>query len=196
VVAVTKTVDPGRIREAVESGIPDLGENYVQEARQKLALFGPDVRWHFVGHLQTNKAKYIPGAFHFVHSVDSVVLARELDRRAGQKEIVQNVLIEVKLDPSATKNGVVPAGLPGLAEAVWRFSNLRLLGLMGMAPIVARPEEARPHFARLRELSEGLPSECRTVLSMGMSADFESAILEGSTMVRIGSAIFGLRRPH
>src|SRR5687767_11225473 len=177
-IAVTKTVDPERIRQAIEAGIRDLGENYYQEARGKISEFGPEIRWHFIGHLQTNKAKYVPGAFHLLHTVDSVHLAAELDERARQKEIRQNVLIEVKLDPSATKNGVEPAKMPALADAVLSCGNLRLMGLMGMAPPVDRQDDARPFFAELRNLSEKLPPDNRSVLSMGMTADFEAAILE------------------
>ncbi len=192
-IAVSKTVEPDRIRQAVAAGIDDLGENYYQEARGKIAALGPDIRWHFIGHLQTNKAKYIPGVFHLLHSVDSVELATELDNRARQKEILQKVLIEVKLDPSATKNGVEPANMPALADVVMSCPNLRLMGLMGMAPVVERQDQTRPHFAALRNLSQRLPLNNRTVLSMGMTADFEAAVLEGSTLVRIGSAIFGQR---
>ena len=193
-VAVTKTVEPSRILEAYEAGLRDFGENYVQEAREKLGTLGPDIRWHFIGHLQSNKARYIPGAFHLLQSLDSISLARELDKRAAQKEIRQNVLLEVKLDPSAAKNGIQPAELPALADAALDCRNLRLLGLMGIPPPVESEEAARPYFQQLRNLFEGLPRENRVVLSMGMTGDFESAIAQGSTMVRIGSAIFGPRR--
>ena len=192
-VAVTKRVESAQIREAVEAGIQDLGENYYQEARDKIPLIGESVRWHFMGHLQINKAKYIPGQFHLLHSLDSEELAIELDRRSAQKEILQNVLIEVKLDPSATKNGIEPALLPALTERLLSCRNLRLMGLMGMPPAAESPDDSRPFFARLRNMLEQLPEQNRSVLSMGMTADFEAAILEGSTMVRIGTAIFGPR---
>lgn len=192
-VAVSKMVEPARIREAVEAGIRDLGENYYQEAREKMTLLGPDIRWHFIGHLQTNKAKHVVGRFALVHSVDSEVLARELGRRAQAAGIVQPVLIEVKLDPATTKFGVEPDAAWSLVERVAQTSGLQLCGLMGMAPWGEKAEAARPHFARLRGLFERLPAECRQTLSMGMTADFEVAIEEGATLVRIGTAIFGRR---
>ena len=191
--AVTKGAAPERIREAFDAGVSDFGENYVQESREKVGLLGPDARWHFIGHLQTNKAKYIPGVFHMLHSLDSADLADQLERRAREKEIVLKVLIEVKLDPAATKNGIEPANLPALVERVSQCPHLALLGLMGMAPLVESQDSARPYFGRLRGLLEALPPESRSVLSMGMTADFEAAILEGATIVRVGSAIFGPR---
>jgi len=192
-VAVSKTVEPARIREAVEAGILDLGENYYQEVREKMPLFGPDVRWHFIGHLQTNKARYVAGRFALVHSVDSEALARELGKRALAANTEQPVLIEVKLDPAATKFGVEPDAVPELAAYVAQTPGLQLCGLMGMAPFVDDPEETRPCFAPLRGLFEQLPAEYRQTLSMGMTADFEVAIEEGATLVRIGTAIFGKR---
>jgi hypothetical protein len=192
-VAVTKMVEPARIQAALEAGVCDFGENYYQEAREKLGLFGTEVRWHFIGHLQTNKARYIAGRFSLVHSLDSIELACELGRRASAIAVTQPVLIEVKLDPSATKFGVEPSATLDLAASVAAIPGLRLCGLMGMAPILYDPQETRPFFARLRTLSERLPPENRQVLSMGMTADFEVAIEEGATMVRIGTAIFGKR---
>jgi PLP dependent protein len=192
-VAVTKTIDSIRIREAIAEGVRDLGESYYQEARDKLAQFGPDIRWHFIGHLQTNKAKYVAGRFAMIHSVDSEELAAELGRRAQQAAEPQPVLVEVKLDPSATKFGVEPQQALNLAEQVASTAGLRLRGLMGMAPFGDDAEQARPHFTRLRHLFEELPSENRQALSMGMTGDFEVAIEEGATMVRIGTGIFGPR---
>lgn len=192
-VAVTKTVEPARIQAALEAGVRDFGENYYQEAREKLGLFGPEVRWHFIGHLQTNKARYVAGRFSLVHSLDSEELARELGRRASAIAVTQPVLIEVKLDPSATKFGVDPAVTLDLAARVAAIPGLRFCGLMGMAPILYAPQETRPYFAQLRTLFDRLPPEHRQVLSMGMTADFEVAIEEGATMVRIGTAIFGKR---
>jgi pyridoxal phosphate enzyme (YggS family) len=193
-VAVSKTVPPERVREAVAAGIRDLGENYYQEARDKLPLFGPEVRWHFIGHLQTNKAKYIAGRFALVHSIDSDELARELGKRALAAGGEQPVLVEVKLDPEAAKFGVEPDAAPDLVSRVAEIPGLRLQGLMGMAPFVDDPDRTRPYFAQLRGLFELLPIEHRQILSMGMTSDFEIAIEEGATMVRIGTAIFGQRR--
>jgi PLP dependent protein len=193
-VAVTKTVERARIQEALNAGVTDLGENYFQEARDKLPLFSSNVRWHFIGHLQTNKAKYVAGRFVLVQSVDSEELGRELGRRAEQGGIVQDVLIEVKLDPATTKFGVEHEQTIEMAQRVGQTPGLRLRGLMGMAPFSNDPEAARPSFQRLRALFRELPVEQREILSMGMTGDFETAIEEGSTLVRIGTAIFGTRR--
>jgi len=192
-IAVTKTVPVERVREALDAGLRDFGENYVQEALPKIREIGETARWHFVGHLQSNKAKFVVGTFALVHSVDSVALARELDKRAGNAGVVQDVLIEVRLDPAETKTGVEAADLDRLVEATMGLPHLRLRGLMGMPPFFADPEQARPYFRRLKELSERLPTECGRELSMGMSADFEVAVEEGATMVRVGTAIFGPR---
>lgn len=191
--AVTKTVPVERIRETIEAGIHDLGENYYQEVREKLDLLPPDVRWHFIGHLQTNKAKYIAGRFALVQSVDRIELATELNRRAESKGIIQPVLIEVKLDPNETKTGIAPDQAMSFAEQISGLKALRLDGLMGIPPLEGGPEAARPYFAQLRGLFEQLPRENQRTLSMGMTADFEAAIEEGSNMVRVGTAIFGRR---
>jgi hypothetical protein len=192
-VAITKTVEPIRIQEAVHAGVLDLGENYYQEARDKIPLLGPEIRWHFTGHLQSNKAKYVAGAFALIHSLDSLSLAQEIGRRAAARNKVQSVLIEVKLDPSDTKRGIAPEETYALVEQAGGISGIRVCGLMGMAPYAVEPEESRPFFARLRRLYEQLPIENRQILSMGMSGDFEVAVEEGATHVRIGTAIFGLR---
>lgn len=192
-VAVSKTVEADRVREAYEAGLTDFGENYVQEALRKIRELGPGPVWHFIGHLQRNKARHAVGAFRLIHSVDSVALAQELQKRAANAGLNQDVLIEVRLDPAATKTGVDPDELPELARAVAACPNLRLRGLMGMPPLFPDPEEARPCFRLLRQLLGVLPEEARVELSMGMSADFEVAIEEGATIVRVGTAIFGPR---
>jgi pyridoxal phosphate enzyme (YggS family) len=192
--AVSKTVSVDRIREAVEAGIRALGENYYQEVRDKLDLLPADLDWHFIGHLQTNKAKYIAGRFAVIQSVDRIELANELSRRAEAKSVIQPVLIEVKLDPAETKTGVDTDRALALAEQVARLGGLRLDGLMGIPPITGVAEDARPYFAELRGLFEKLPVENRRTLSMGMTADFEVAIEEGANLVRVGTAIFGKRQ--
>ena len=192
-IAVSKTVGLDAVREAAAAGARDFGENYVQDARAKLAAPGLDVRWHFIGHLQTNKARYVAGAFALVHSVDSVRLAEELGRRAAMSGVVKDVLIEVSLDAAGAKTGVEPDGVAGLAESIAGAPGLRLQGLMGMAPIVTEGEHARPHFAALRGMLDLLPAGSGRVLSMGMTGDFEAAIAEGATHVRVGTAIFGPR---
>jgi hypothetical protein len=194
--AVTKTVPPERVREAAEAGIRDLGENYFQEAREKLDALADveGLRWHFIGHLQSNKARSVVGRFALIHSLDSLSLAAELDRRARAHGVIQPVLIEVRLDEAAAaKSGAPYAEALGLAESVSRLDSLRLDGLMGIPPLGGSTEEARPHFARLRALFERLPTENRRTLSMGMTGDFEAAVEEGATLVRIGTALFGSR---
>jgi hypothetical protein len=190
-VAVTKTVEAERVREAYEAGLRAFGESRVQEAAGKIEALGlKGVEWHLVGHLQKNKAKDAVRLFELIHSVDSAELMAALDRHAGQAGKAQRVLIEVKLSPEETKFGVLEAGVGALLEAAKGFDNIRVEGLMAIPPYSEDPEEARPYFRRLRELAEehGLKE-----LSMGMTGDFEVAIEEGATMVRIGTAIFGER---
>ena len=190
-VAVSKTHPPEAIREAYAAGQRDFGENYAQEWREKADALADlaDLRWHFVGGLQTNKVKYLAGRVHLVHAVDREELARELSRRSGQKGAVARVLLEVNTGGEATKGGCAPADAPALAAAVRALPSVELRGLMCMPP----PEEdPRPHFRLLRELRDRLGL---AELSMGMSADWEIAIEEGATLVRIGTAIFGARPP-
>jgi pyridoxal phosphate enzyme (YggS family) len=193
-VTVTKTIGIPRIREAISAGTKDLGENYVQEAIEKWEAMEPsDVRWHFIGHLQKNKARQAVGVFSTIQSVDNLPLAAEIGRRAEARGIVQDILIEVNISGEETKFGVSPEDALDFAGKIAEVSGVRLQGLMGMAPFAADPEETRPYFARLKRLWDKLPVEQRHWLSMGMSHDFEIAIEEGSNMVRIGSAIFGPR---
>jgi len=194
-VAATKGVDTERIREAMEAGVEILGENYVQEARRKYEEIGSKVRWHMIGHLQTNKAKYVARFFECVHSVDSLRLAQELDRRAVLQGRTIDVLIQVNLSGEETKSGVAEEEVEALAEGIAGLEGLRLVGLMTMPPFSPDPEDSRPYFVALRRLKERLNERGFPLkeLSMGMSADFEVAIEEGATMVRIGTAIFGPR---
>jgi pyridoxal phosphate enzyme (YggS family) len=192
-VAVTKTIPVESMREALDVDIRDFGENYYQEVRDKIPQIESDVRWHFIGHLQTNKAKYIPGRFALVHSVDSRELAIELGKRASAAGIRQPVLVEVKLDASATKFGVSPAAALDFAGETAEFPGIELRGFMAMASFTASEKVVRVQFAQLRECFDRLPAEYRHTLSMGMSGDYEVAIEEGSNMVRIGTGIFGAR---
>ncbi len=194
-VAVTKTVAPERILEAVEAGVEDLGENRVQEARSKIEKLGRIARWHLIGTLQRNKAKYAVRLFDMIQSVDSVPLVEELEKRAAREGKVVPVLVEVKTSPEETKHGVEPQGVDALVDRILEAGHLVFKGLMTIAPYVEDPELARPSFRMLREIKERLEARGVPVehLSMGMSGDFEVAIQEGSTMVRIGSAIFGPR---
>jgi pyridoxal phosphate enzyme (YggS family) len=189
VIAVSKTVDAERVRAAIEAGVVALGENRVQEAKGKIERLGRPVPWHLIGSLQTNKAKDAARLFDWIHSVDRVELARELSRRApGDREL--NVLLQVNLGDEPQKGGVTPEELKRLSEAVAGLSGLRVRGLMAIPPVAESPEATRPHFRRLRELRDELGLEH---LSMGMSADYEVALEEGATMIRVGTAIFGPR---
>jgi len=195
-VAVTKTVDARLVRLLWESGVRDIGENRLQEAQTKAAqLAGCDVRWHMVGHLQTNKARAAVRLFSLIHSVDSPRLAQALQKRAAQDGLTVPVLIEVNTSGEASKFGAPPDAAAQLAETVDSCEHLDLRGLMTMAPIVERAEEARPCFRRLRELRDTINESSRlrrplSELSMGMTQDFDVAVEEGATMVRIGSALF------
>ncbi len=189
-VAVSKTVEAERIRLAVAAGISALGENRVQEAREKIETLGRPVPWHLIGSLQTNKAKEAARLFDWIHSVDRVELARELSRRARALDRTLDILIQVNLGEEPQKAGVTPGELKALLDAVTGLESLRIRGLMAIPPAVGTPEAARPFFRRLRELRDGAGLEH---LSMGMSADFEVAIEEGATLVRVGTAIFGPR---
>jgi hypothetical protein len=191
-VAVSKTQPAEAIREAYAAGQRDFGENYAQEWREKADALAdlPELRWHFVGSLQTNKVKYLAGRVHAIHAVDREELAREISRRFAQKGAVARVLLEVNTGGEATKGGCPPAAAPGLAEAVRALPGVELAGLMCIPP----PEEdPRPHFQLLRRLRDALGLR---ELSMGMSADWRVAVEEGATLVRIGTAVFGERPPR
>jgi hypothetical protein len=198
-VGVTKTVPVERIREGVRAGIDILGENYVQEARDKIeALEDLNPSWHFIGHLQSNKAKQALRLFHWVHTVDRESLARELDKQARKLERRVPVLIQVNVGEEESKSGVAAERLPELFRAVIEKDALELRGLMTLPPFELEPEEVRPHFRELARLLEELRQaaprpELLTELSMGMTHDFEVAVEEGATLVRIGTALFGAR---
>ena len=195
-VAVSKTVEVARIKEAIEAGVSILGENYVQEAQNKIDDIGKPVSWHFIGHLQSNKAKYAVRLFEMVHSVDSIPLAEELNRRAEQEGRVIKVMVEVNLSREATKFGTDEERVSNLARRIRDLKYLSLEGLMTMPPYFDPPELGRPYYTALRELKEKMIKEGIPMkeLSMGMSNDFEIAVEEGATYVRIGTAIFGPRQ--
>jgi PLP dependent protein len=189
-IAVSKTMDVERVRLAIAAGVAALGENRVQEAKEKIEALGRPVPWHLIGSLQTNKARDAARLFDWIHSVDRLDLAQELSRRADR---ALNILLQVNLGDEPQKGGVAPAELKRLHEMVAALPNLKVRGLMAIPPATEQPEQARPFFRQLRELREQLGLEhC----SMGMSADFEVAIEEGATMVRVGTAIFGPRAPR
>lgn len=195
-VAVTKGVSLDRIREAIAAGATIFGESRVQEAIPKIEALGPGIKWHLVGHLQRNKAKEAVGVFELIHSVDRFELAQELDRRAAQRGIIQKVLIQVNVARESGKHGVAPEGLEALVGEVAGLPHLLLEGLMVIPPLAADPEGSRPHFRWLAQRAEELRRGGRPLpeLSMGMSNDFEVAIEEGATLIRVGTAIFGRSR--
>ena len=189
-VGVSKTVDVGRIRQAIEAGVPALGENRVQEARGKVAEIGRPVPWHLVGHLQTNKVRDALELFDVIQSLDRLELAKELDKRARARGRTVDTLVEVNVGGETSKGGVGPDGLGELLEAVAALPAVKVRGLMAIPPEAKEPDDSRAWFRALRKLGEhhGLSE-----LSMGMSGDFEVAIEEGATVVRVGTAIFGPR---
>jgi pyridoxal phosphate enzyme (YggS family) len=194
-VAVSKTMPLTRLQEAVAAGQRLFGENYLQEARGKIAALNEGVSWHFIGHLQSNKAKGAVELFELIHGVDRLKLAQALDAAAASLGRVQDILVQVNLAGEASKSGAAPEPTPELLRQLSRLPHLRVLGLMTMPPFLP-PEAVRPYFRALRELREhcqdltGLPLP---ELSMGMSGDFEVAVEEGATLVRVGTAIFGSR---
>lgn len=196
-VAVSKTVDLERIREAVAAGQTIFGENYLQEAQAKIEALGQKVSWHLVGHLQTKKAKAAVALFDLIHAVDRSKLARALEAAASQAGKIQDILIQVNQGGEDTKSGVAPEATMELVQEVIELPHLRLIGLMTMPPWLADPEDVRPYFRALRELRDRLREQSGlplTELSMGMSGDFAVAVEEGATLVRVGTSIFGHRR--
>ena len=198
-VAVSKTKTVERIREAVAAGQLLFGENYAQELRDKMQLLpDPAVRWHFIGQLQKNKVKYVAGKAYEIHTIDDADLALEVGRRSAAAGVRQRVLLEVNVGGEAAKSGVAPEAAAELAEAVRGMAGLELVGLMTMPPFFPDPEGSRPFYRELRELRDRLRERLRDPaalpeLSMGLSHDFEVAVAEGATRVRVGTAIFGER---
>jgi len=198
-VAVSKTVPVDPIRAAIKAGVTVLGENYVQEAREKIeALNEEKISWHLVGHLQSNKAKYAVKLFDLIHSVDSLKLAKELNRRANALGKVQDILIQVNISGEETKSGVDTEQAIKLVREISLLENLAICGLMTMPPYFNAPDKVRPYFRALGSLQglirdQAIPNVRMDELSMGMTGDFEAAVEEGATLVRIGTAIFGER---
>jgi PLP dependent protein len=198
-IAVSKTFPAAAIHEAVGAGHIDFGENYVQELQEKRqALVNHMIHWHFIGHLQSNKVKYIAEYIYLIHSVDDLSLGKEISKRAERYKRVQDILVEVHTTDEATKYGVPPEKTIELIKDLSRFQNLRISGLMTMGPFSDNPHDSRHSFRQLAELKQeiesiGIENVHMQHLSMGMTHDFEVAIEEGSTIVRIGTAIFGRR---
>jgi len=199
-VAVSKTFPIDAVREAYAAGHRDFGENRVQEALDKIAASTDlDLRWHLLGHLQTNKARKAAPAFAMIQSLDSVELLRKLDAAAAESGRSPELLVQVDLAGEATKYGARPEDVPPIFEAAARCTAARVVGVMTLPPIPDTPEDARPWFRQLQELRQqwlavGVPPAMLREVSMGMSGDFEVAIQEGATIVRVGTAIFGSRK--
>ena len=199
-VAATKMNDADRVREAVAAGIEICGENRVQELVEKNGQGAYEgSRLHFIGTLQKNKVKFLVGTVELIHSVDSLGLAEEINKRAAAIGIVQDILLEINIGREAAKSGMMPEELPAALEKIDLLPNVRVCGLMAIPPVCADPEENRPYFAQMRKLFVDIGEDRKynkvimDILSMGMSADYEVAISEGANMVRVGTGIFGAR---
>ncbi|MDL2260582.1 YggS family pyridoxal phosphate-dependent enzyme [Deltaproteobacteria bacterium OttesenSCG-928-K17] len=193
--AVSKTFPAEMVLTYLKAGQLDFGESYIQEARDKSAMLtgaDPAPNWHFIGHLQTNKGKYAAGIFSTLHSLDSLDLAAELDKRLAAAGRTMDVYIQVNVAGEIQKSGLEPADFPAFLDSLAQYARLRPVGLMTMPPYDPDPEAARPHFAALRELRDKRAPQLGG-LSMGMSGDYAVAIEEGATVIRVGTALFGAR---
>lgn len=197
-IAVSKTKPVPMLEEAYQLGCRDFGENKVQELCDKYEVLPKDIRWHLIGHLQTNKVKYIVDKVYLIHSVDSLKLAKEIQKEAEKKQVHVNILIEVNVANEESKFGVSCEDTMNLVKEISVLPNVHIKGLMTIAPIVSKPEENRIHFSKLKQLlvdikRENIDNVCMDVLSMGMTGDYEEAILDGATYIRVGTGIFGER---
>jgi len=198
-IGVTKKKPVQMIKQAIDAGLTLLGENYIQEAMKKIDAIGPDAAvWHFIGHLQSNKARFAVQYFDLIHTVDTFKLAKEIDKQAGKIPKCQKILLQINIAMEDTKSGAWKGAATDLAKKIIGCENLSLQGLMCMPPYFDDPEDARIYFNQLGQIREeilaaGVNPESMTHLSMGMSNDFTVAIQEGATMVRVGTAIFGSR---
>jgi len=196
--AVSKTKPVPLIMELYDAGVRHFGENRVQELSSKIEEMPDDIHWHLIGHLQQNKVKYISGKTELIHSVDSVRLAETINKEAAKRGIVSDILVEVNVAEEESKFGITVSSAESFVREISAFENLRVQGLMTIAPFVADPEENRPVFRTLRQLSvdigaKNINNVSMGVLSMGMTNDYEVAVEEGATIVRVGTAIFGER---
>ena len=197
-IAVSKTKPAAMIEEAYACGCRDFGENRVQELCEKYEVLPKDIRWHLIGHLQRNKVKYIVDKVCLIHSVDSLRLAEEIQREAEKRQTDVNVLIEVNMAGEESKFGVSPREAESLVREVAKLPNVHIQGLMTIAPVVERPEDNAIHFSNLRQLSvditeKNIDNVNMSVLSMGMTGDYEQAVKDGATYVRVGTGVFGER---
>lgn len=199
-VGAAKTRTPEEILEAIEGGLEIVGENYVQEAERAVAAIGKRVKWHMIGHLQTNKAKKAVRIFDMIETVDSMKLAREIDQCCEKEEKIMPVLVEINSGAEEHKAGVTPEKSVELIAEMARLDRVRIMGLMTMGPLSGGPEESRPYFGKTREIFElvkhmNIPGVEMTYLSMGMSDSYRVALEEGANLIRIGTRIFGERPP-
>ncbi|MGI6317170.1 MAG: YggS family pyridoxal phosphate-dependent enzyme [Firmicutes bacterium] len=194
-VAVTKTVPPRVINEALELGINNFGENRVQDALPKIECLPAEINWHFIGHLQTNKVRQVLPVFKLIHSLDSIKLAGAIQKEAEKKNMVANVLLQVNIGEEKSKYGFRWEEVQDALVELTQLNHIKVLGLMGIAPFVEDPEEVRPYFRRLYSLFKAinLPGVEMKYLSMGMSNDFEVALEEGANVIRVGTSLFGSR---
>ena len=197
-IAVSKTKPPHMLQEAYDLGVRIFGENKVQEIREKYEVLPKDIDWHMIGHLQRNKVKYLMGKVVLIHSVDSLRLAEQIEHEAAKADIVMPVLIEVNVAEEESKFGTTSEAAMQLVEAVSKLPHIKIRGLMTIAPFTDNPEDNRIYFRKLKQLSVDIKSKnidnvSMNVLSMGMTGDYEVAIEEGATMVRVGTGIFGKR---
>ena len=197
-IAVSKTKPSSDIQKLYDYGVRDFGENKVQELTSKYEELPKDIRWHLIGHLQTNKVKYIVDKVYMIHSVDSVKLAREIEKEAAKKNVNVNILVQVNVANEDTKFGLDNSEVIKIVEEIATLPHLRIKGLMTIAPFVDDGEENRKYFNELKELSvdikaKNIDNVCMDMLSMGMSGDYTTAIEEGATHVRVGTSIFGVR---
>lgn len=197
-IAVSKTKPVGLLQEAYDCGCRNFGENKVQELCEKMEALPGDIRWHMIGHLQTNKVKSIVGRTELIHSVDSLHLAQEIEKQAAKRDVIVQVLIEVNIAQEESKFGICRNETSALVRQIAALSHIRIRGLMTIAPFVANPEDNRAYFRQIRQLSvdiagENIDNVSMECLSMGMTGDYEVAIEEGATMVRVGTGLFGER---
>ena len=196
--AVSKTVDVPRIKAAVAEGLDELGENHVQEIMEKYEPMGPDVKWHMIGHLQTNKVKYIIDKVKLIHSVESLKLAEEINKQAKKHGLVMDILVEINMAKEESKYGIMPEDAGACRESRSSLENIRVRGLMTVAPNVENGEENRVYFRNMKKLlvdinAKNINNINMDVLSMGMTGDYITAVEEGATIVRVGTGIFGKR---
>lgn len=197
-IAVSKTKPVEMIREAIEYGIIDFGENKVQEMCNKMEVIPEKLNWHLIGHLQTNKVKYVVDKAYLIHSVDSIKLASTINELAQKKGVVCNILVEVNVAGEESKFGIKPSECESFIREISRYKNIKVRGLMTIAPFVENPEDNRVYFASLKKLlvdinRKNIDNVSMDVLSMGMTNDYEVAVEEGATLVRVGTGIFGER---